>query len=380
MLAIISRLVRPTFFIFLVFFTHSATAIPVAPKVDARSALLIDFHTGKVLVEKSAQEQIEPASLTKMMTAYIIYDEITKGRISLESKVQVSEKAWRMEGSRMFLEVGSTVNVSDLLKGLVIQSGNDASVVLAELVAGDEDSFADYMNQYADKLGMNNSHFMNSTGLPHKNHYTTATDMAILARGLIQKFPEYYKTYSQKEFTFNKIRQTNRNRLLWRDKSVDGIKTGHTKSAGYSLVASAKKDQMRLISIVMGTKSSKARTRENAKLLRYGFSFFETHKVYQAGQPIDTARIWKGTKEALPVGLQNDLFVTIERGQYSKLDASILLNLPIIAPLNIGDKIGNIEIKLAEELLVKRPVVALEDIPKGGIFSQLMDTVLLYFQ
>ena len=380
MFLITPRLVHTAALIFLILFVNIAAAIPVAPKVDARGALLIDFYTGKVLVEINSQERIEPASLTKMMTAYIVYDEIAKGRISLDSTVRVSEKAWRMEGSRMFLEVGKTVSVNDLIKGLVIQSGNDASVVLAELIAGDEDSFADYMNQYAEKLGMSNSHFINSTGLPDKDHYTTAADMAKLARSLIQNFPEHYKIYSQKEFTFNKIRQTNRNRLLWRDKNVDGIKTGHTKSAGYSLVASAKKDQMRLVSVVMGAQSDKARMRENAKLLRYGFSFFETHNVYQAGQSIDTSRIWKGAKETLAVGLQNDLYITVERGQYSKLDASILLNLPIIAPTNIGDNVGNIEIKYAGELLVQRPVVALEDIAEGGIVSQLIDSVLLYFQ
>ena len=368
------------FFLLLTAFSCAVQAIPAPPKIDATSSTLIDYHSGKVLVAVNADERVEPASLTKMMTAYIVYDEIAKGRITLDTETVVSEKAWRMEGSRMFLEVGKKVKVGPLIKGLVIQSGNDASIVLAELVAGDEASFADYMNQYAQKLGMSNTHFMNATGLPHPEHYTTAQDMGVLARALIKQLPERYKTYSQKEFTYNKIRQENRNRLLWRDDSVDGIKTGHTQSAGYSLVASAKKNDMRLISVVMGAKSDKVRTRENAKLLRYGFSFYETHKLYQAGAALDTPRIWKGEIKTVPVGLQEDLYITVERGQYSQLKPAILMKSPLLAPVMAGDAVGSLEVMMADERLFTSPVIALENISEGNFFRQLLDSALLYFE
>jgi len=340
----------------------------------------MDFDSGRILTEKKSDQRMEPASLTKMLTSYVIANELANGGISLDEMVTVSKKAWRMQGSRMFIEVGKKVSVENLLKGVIIQSGNDATVALAEHVAGSEETFADLMNQHAAELGMVDSHFVNSTGLPNKNHYTTPGDMAKLARALIKNFPEHYKWYSTKEFKFNKIKQYNRNKLLWRNKFVDGIKTGHTDSAGYCLVASAKRDGMRLISVVLGTRSEEARSAESQKLLSYGFRFFETHKLYAANKPLTKAHVWKGAAEELSLGLNEDLYLTIPKGQYKKLDASMNVTARITAPIKKGASFGTVNVRLGDKQYATRKLIALTDIEKGGLIDSLVDEIKLLFE
>ena len=361
----------------------SIPVVPPPPKVEARAYLLEDYHSGRVLAEKNADKRMEPASLTKMMTAYVVEQELRQGNISLDDKVRISEKAWRMPGSRMFIEVGSQVTVGDLLKGVIIQSGNDASVALAEHVAGSEEAFVSLMNSYAKALGMTGTHYVNATGLPHKDHYTTARDLAILARAIIRDLPEHYSLYSEKEFTYNGIRQFNRNKLLWQDPTVDGIKTGHTESAGYCLVASAQRGDMRLISVVLGTKSENKRASESQKLLTYGFRFFETHKLYSAGEPLTEVRIWKGAKEKLTLGLAEDLWVTVPRGHYDDLKAEMRLPPQIIAPVEKGQVIGVANVYLGDKKdqpWAKRDLVALEAVPEGSLWQVISDEVLLWFE
>ncbi|WJW75927.1 D-alanyl-D-alanine carboxypeptidase family protein [Thiohalobacter sp. IOR34] len=354
--------------------------VPKPPAVGARSYLLQDHMSGRVLAEKAADQRMEPASITKMMSAYVIFKELKSGSIRLEDQVTVSEKAWRMPGSRMFIEVGKKVSVEDLIKGMIVQSGNDATVALAEHVAGSEDSFADYMNRYAEELGLTGSHFSNATGLPDPEHYTTARDIARIARALIHEFPEYYAWYSQKSFTFNGITQHNRNKLLWRDPTVDGIKTGHTDAAGYCLVTSALRDGMRLISVVLGTKSEEARADASQALLNYGFRFFETHKLYDAGTPLTQARVWKGAREQLPLGLAETLYVTIPRGRYQELQAGMRLPNTLIAPVSAGQPLGSVQIRLGDELVAEQPLVALESIPEGSFWQRALDEAMLYFE
>jgi len=354
--------------------------IPSPPRLAASGYVLMDYHSGQVLASENADERMEPASLTKMMTAYVVFHEIKAGHISLKDKVRISEKAWRMPGSRMFIEVGSTVSVEQLLKGLIIQSGNDAAVALAEFVAGSEDAFVPLMNAHAKRLGLTGTHFENSTGLPHKEHYTTPLDMARLASALIHDFPGHYSWYSVKKYTYNNITQSNRNLLLYRDDSVDGVKTGHTESAGYCLVSSAKRDDMRLISVVMGTHSEKARAQESQKLLNYGFRFYETHQLYKAHTPLKNMRIWKGENESLPLGLASELYVTVPRGQYKELNASLSVDKTIIAPVTEGQKLGNVSVKLGDETIVKRPLIALQNVAEGGIWQKIKDNALLLFQ
>jgi len=366
----------------MVFFTsaQAATLIPATPKIKAKGYLLIDFNSGRVLAEKKSDQRMEPASLTKMLSAYVVDHELAKGNISLDDEVRISEKAWRMQGSRMFIEVGKKVSVEDLLKGVIIQSGNDATVALAEHVAGSEDAFVSLMNQHASELGMLDSHFVNSTGLPHKDHYTTPRDLAKLAIALIRDYPKHYDWYSQKEFVYNDIKQYNRNRLLWRNKYVDGIKTGHTESAGYCLVASAERDGMRLISVLLGTRSDEARSSESQKLLTYGFRFFETHRLYEANEPLTTARVWKGAQEELSLGLNEDLYLTIPKGQYKKLDANMNLGARIIAPIKQGQVFGTVNIALGDEQYAERELVALSAIESGGLFGNLVDEIKLLFE
>ena len=369
---------------FLLLFVSNAFAvprlIPDAPAIDARGYILLDFHSGHVMAERNADERMEPASLTKLMTAYAVFYELRAGHIHLEDKVRISKKAWRMPGSRMFVEVGSEVPVEQLLQGLIIQSGNDASVALAEYAAGAEDTFVTLMNEHARNLGMKNTHFANATGLPHPDHYSTPHDMAILAAALIHEFPEYYHWYSTKEFSYGGITQHNRNLLLWRDNSVDGMKTGHTESAGFCLVASAKRNDMRLISVVMGTKSENARAYESQKLLNYGFRFYETHKLYDAQQPLKAMRIWKGDSDTIALGLTKPLYITVPRGQYDKLNASLTVDSSIVAPAEKGQRLGTVNIKLGDEVLVERPLVALESVGEGGLWHRLVDNVRLMFQ
>ena len=359
---------------------RAALPVPAAPTLGAKSFLLMDFNSGRFLAEKNIDERLEPASLTKMMTAYIVYDELAKGNLSKEDSTTISEKAWRMGGSRMFIEVGKQVKIDDLVRGLIVQSGNDASVALAEAVAGSEEQFADLMNNYAGKLGMSGSQFTNATGLPHENHYTTARDMGLLAQALIRDFPEEYKLYAEREFTFNGIQQYNRNKLLWRDKTVDGIKTGHTEAAGYCLVASALRDDMRIISVLLGSNSERSRASESQSLLEYGFRFFKTQRLYAGAQELDSPRVWKGAVDNLSLGVAEDLFVTVPRDQQSTLKTALTYSDDIIAPIAAGQVLGTLTVTSGEDVIAERPLVALAAVEEGSIFQRAMDTVLRYFR
>ncbi len=354
--------------------------IPAPPKIKASSYLVMDFDSGKFLVEENIDERVPPASLTKMMTIYVVASELKNGKISLDDEVLVSEKAWRTQGSRMFIEVGKNVKLDDLLHGVIIQSGNDASVALAEYISGTEDAFADLMNKHAQRLGMKDTRFMNSTGLPHEGHYTTTRDLAILARALIRDFPEEYAYHKIKEFTYNNIKQHNRNKLLWRDRSVDGVKTGHTDEAGYCLVASAIRDGMRLISVVMGTDGMNARAKASQALLNYGYRFFETHKLYSAGDLITSVEVWKADKDTINLGINNDLYVTVPRGQYDNLEPVVEIDKKIIAPVNSGEPQGILNVMLTNEKIVTVPLLALETVSEGGIVNRMKDEIRLLFK
>ena len=354
--------------------------IPKAPSTGARSFIIQDFESGRVLAEKNADQSVEPASITKLMTAYVIFNELQAGNIALGDMVTISEKAWRTPGSRMFVEVNKQVSVEDLLQGMIVQSGNDATMALAEHIAGSEETFAALMNRHAEEIGMTGSHFINTTGLPDENHYMTAKDIALLATLLIKKYPEYYHWYSQKDFTFNEITQYNRNKLLWRDESVDGLKTGFTDSAGYCLVTSAKKDGMRLITVVLGTENANARVDASQALLNYGFRFFETHKLYDAGTRLTTSRIWKGSTDTVPLGLDQTLYVTIPRGQYKSLDASMSIDDRITAPVNEGQSLGSVQVKLGDEVVADKPLVSLQMIGEGSFWQRISDEALLYLE
>ena len=376
---------KATFFILLiVLFTRQSHAIteliPAAPELNASSYLLLDFDSGRKLVEHNIDQRLSPASLTKMMAVYVAANELEAGRISMEDKVTVSEKAWKMTGSRMFIEVGKQVSVEDLLKGIIIQSGNDASVALAEYISGTEDVFAQLMNQHARRLGMKNTNYVNSTGLPDEQHFSSAYDLAILASSLIKDFPEIYAIHSLKEFTYNGITQQNRNKLLWSDKTVDGIKTGHTEDAGFCLVTSAFRDNMRLISVVMGSKSSKAREQANQALLNYGYRFYETKKVFNAGDIVTTARIWKGVSEQVELGLNNNIYITIPRGQFDNLNKMFDLPDKITAPVKRGEQLGNVKLTLAGEEVMSRPLVVLKNIDQSNVFGRLKDDIRLFFE
>ena len=353
--------------------------VPAAPQLAAKAYVLMDADSGRVLVEQISDERLPPASLTKLMTAYIATLEIRKGQISEKDQVTISEHAWRTGGSRMFVQVGTQVSLGDLLHGIIIQSGNDASVAVAEHIAGSEDAFADLMNTTAQRLGMSNSHFMNATGLPHPEHYSSARDMAVLARAIINEDAEHYAIYSQKEFFWNNIKQPNRNLLLWRDKTVDGLKTGHTEEAGYCLVASAVREGQRLIAVVFGTNSEQARAAETQKLLTYGFRFFETRKFYQKGAELAQAPVWKGAERQLKAGLAQDLTLTLPRGQLDKLQASMSLQPMIVAPVAAGQEVGKVEVRLGEQVLHSAPLVALEAVEEGGIFRRVWDSIRLFF-
>jgi len=357
----------------------AAQIVPSAPQLAAKSYMLMDAASGEVLVEHNGDERLPPASLTKLMTAYIATLEIQKGQISDSDMVTVSEKAWRTGGSRMFIQVNTQVSVDDLLHGIIIQSGNDASVAMAEHIAGSEEAFADLMNSTAQRLGMTNSHFMNATGLPDPDHYSSANDMAKLARAIIYEDPAHYAIYAQKEFFWNNIKQPNRNLLLWRDKTVDGLKTGHTEEAGYCLVASAVRDNMRLISVVFGTDSEQARAAETQKLLTYGFRFFETRTFYRKGTELAQAQVWKGQQDKLKAGLAQDLTMTLPRGQAEKLQAVMSFNSTLTAPIQQGDVIGKVEVKLDDKVVRSTDLVALETIEEGGLFRRFWDSIRLFF-
>jgi len=353
--------------------------IPPPPSVAASSYLLIDADTRKVLVENNARESLPPASLTKIMTGYVAAVELEAGRINMNDQVAISVKAWKAPGSRMFIREGTTVPLRDLLNGIIIQSGNDASIAVAEHIAGSESAFADMMNQQAAVLGMMDTQFTNATGLPDENHRTSAWDLALLTISLINDHPEHYEIYSHKSFTFNDIEQPNRNRLLWRDKNVDGVKTGHTNAAGFCLVASALRGDMRLISVVMGTDSDEARMRESQKLLSYGFRYFETQRLYEADVPLKTAPVWYGVEDEIEIGVKDDVTVTIPRGHYDDLQSELVLPKNIEAPLAVGDEIGELRLTLYDEVVYTAPLVALTAAEEGGLFSRIGDGVSLFF-
>jgi D-alanyl-D-alanine carboxypeptidase (penicillin-binding protein 5/6) len=354
--------------------------IPDPPALNASSYFLVDFDSGRVLAEKNPDDHVEPASITKLMTAYLVDKAIAAGDITLDEMVTISEKAWRMKGSKMFVEVGKLVSVEDLLKGLIIQSGNDASVALAEHIAGSESAFAGYMNHQAELLGMTNSNFVNATGWPHEDHYSSARDIATLTRAIIREFPLSYQYYKEREYTFNEIRQFNRNRLLWRDETVDGVKTGHTEAAGYCLVASAQRDEMRLVSVVLGTDSDKARTKSSQALLNYGFRFYETHQLYGTDEVLQSARIWYGEQEQVSMGVGKDIYITIPRGRYRQLDISMEIDREISAPVTQGQQLGQVSITLDDELVLSENIVAMQSVDEGSLFVWAMDRIKLMFR
>lgn len=351
------------------------TYTPGAPNIQGTGYILMDATSGKVLAEKDSNVRMPPASLTKLMSLYIISSAVKSGQIKLTDPVLISTKAWKTEGSRMFVKAGSEVPVNELLQGIIVASGNDATVAMAEHVAGTEEAFTSMMNQQARILGMHNSHFMDSTGLPNPDHYSTAHDLAILTQAYIKTFPEDYSYYSEKWFTYNGIKQPNRNRLLWRYQYADGLKTGHTNEAGYCLVASAKKDGMRLISVVLGEPNDMARTEDSMRLLTYGFRFFETHKLYSANAIVVEPRVWQGSKIQIPLGVPEDMYITVPTGQYKKLQATLTLANPLRAPIKKGGTYGSLNITLNNQVIASKPLIALEDNPRGGLFRRVSDTV-----
>ncbi|MGB5257894.1 MAG: D-alanyl-D-alanine carboxypeptidase family protein [Woeseiaceae bacterium] len=354
---------------------------PAPPVIGAKSYLVIDARTGHEIAALNPDTALAPASLTKLMTTYVVFAALKQGQIQLEDEVTVSEKAWRTQGSRMFIEVGTRVTIEDLVAGMIVQSGNDASVALAEHIAGTESVFAELMNQYSAKLGMLSSYFVNATGLPAEGHVTTARDLTTLARALIEEFPEYYgRWHSMKEFTYNGIKQNNRNSLLWRDDSVDGLKTGHTDDAGYCLVSSAKRDNMRIISAVMGTSSNKARTDGSQALLSYGFRFFETRLLFKAGEAITTARIWKSANETSRLGVLEDLYITVRRGSYNTLESTLDIPTVIEAPIAAGQPVAALKVHLGDQELLNVPLRALDDSPVGSMWQRARDSISLWFE
>ena len=357
-----------------------AAGAPQPPEVDAKAHFLVDMHSERVLTENNADDRLEPASLTKMMTSYVVFVEMARGKFKLADEVLVSEKAWRMKGSRMFIEVGTRVSVEALLMGLIVQSGNDAAVALAEFVAGDESTFADLMNRHARRLGMTGSHFTNASGLPEPDHYTTARDMALMAAALIRDFPEFYSWNAVREYEYGGIKQRNRNSLLFRDDSVDGLKTGYTKAARYCLVASAIRENMRLIAVVMGAESSRARARMAQSLLNYGFRFYETRRVYASDEKVTDVRVWKGDATHLALGLDQNLYVTVPRGRFDEVDAKMEIVARIVAPARAGEQLGVLRLALGDTLSVERPLVALDDVAEGNLWRRVSDHVRLMFE
>lgn len=356
--------------------------IPAAPKLSAKSWILMDADSGEVITEHNADERLPPASLTKLMTSYVVSYWLENGQIQNDDLVTISKNAWAQNpvfkgSSLMWIEVGKQVTLGDLHRGIVVSSGNDASVAVAEYIAGSEPAFAEVMNQHASQMGMNNSHFVNSHGLPAENHYSSARDMALLAKGILE-YPKEYALYAEKEFTYNSIRQANRNRLLWSDPTVDGLKTGHTEAAGYCLVSSAEREGMRLISVVMGTKSESARERETQRLLAYGFRFFETHHLYTAGTELSKTRVWQGAADEVSLGVKEDVYLTIPRGKHEQLQATLSVDEVLTAPVNDGSEYGELVVSLDGEEVVRAPLVALQAVDQGGLFKRLWDAIVLF--
>ncbi|MBV8030337.1 MAG: D-alanyl-D-alanine carboxypeptidase [Betaproteobacteria bacterium] len=370
-------LARLTFLLFV----PAAVAAPTPPPIVARAWLVADMTSGQVLAAEKPAERIEPASLTKLMTAYLVFSALRDKKLSLEQQVLVSEKAWRAPGSRMFIKVGTQVGVDDLIRGMEVQSGNDASIALAEAVAGSEEVFAQMMNREAARLGMKDTSFRNATGLPDPQHYTTANDLYLLSSALIRDFPQYYaQYYSQKEFRYNNITQPNRNRLLWIDPSVDGIKTGHTDTAGYCLIASSRRGERRLISVLLGSSSESTRAQESLKLLNWGFQFFDDVKLYAANQEAKSLEVWKGAAKSVKAGFASDLVLTVPKGEAEKVKAELLSQQPLVAPVAQGQRVGTLRVSLDGKPVGEYPLVALEPVPVAGFFGRTWDTLRLWLK
>ncbi len=366
--------------IFSLFISSAQAEVAPPPELAVKAYLLKDFNSGRVLAERQSQDRVEPASLTKLMTAYLSFKALKNGQLRLDQTLPISEKAWHVEGSKMFIDTTMTVTVDELLHGMIIQSGNDASIALAEGIGASEDTFAAMMNKEAARLGMKNTHFMNATGLPDPQHYTTAYDLSLLATALIQDFPDQYKRlYSEKEYTYNKITQPNRNRLLWLDPSVDGMKTGHTETAGFCLISSAKRGEHRLISIVLGAENDNARATESQKLLNYGYQFFESHLVYKAGQTISTQKVWKGSDNKLAATAFHDLYVTLPKGEYARAKAKVISKQPLVAPIAKGQQIGSIQFVIDGKVVDEQKLVAAKEVKEAGIFGRLWDSFMMLF-
>ena len=357
-----------------------AQQAPVPPTLAAKSWLLLEMGSGQVLTSEKPDERIEPASLTKLMTAYLTFSALRQKTITLEQSLPVSQKAWKTGGSKMFVRVDTQVPVDDLIKGMIVQSGNDACVTLAEGIAGSEENFAQMMNREAQRLGMKNSNFTNSTGLPDPNLYTTAHDLSLLAGALIRDFPEYYKKYySMKEFRYQNITQPNRNRLLYIDPSVDGVKTGHTEAAGYCLISSALRDKRRLLSVVLGTKSDSARASESLKLLNWGFITYDAVTLFSKDQVVETMRVWKGMQNQVKAGFVADMVIALPKGYAEKVKSNFVATPRLIAPIEAGQKLGTLQVSIDGKPYAEYPVVALEAIPLAGFFGRLIDTIKLWF-
>ncbi len=365
--------------LFTSFYSNAQNLLPRPPQINVTSYILVEPVTGKVLAEFNADDQIEPASMTKVMTGYIAADQLHRNLVRADDEVLISTKAWKMEGSRMFIEAGKRVSFEDLIKGVVIQSGNDASVAIAEYLGGTEEGFVDIMNAYAQSLGLNNTLFENSTGLPSSNHFSSARDLSIISTNLINNFPEHYALYKEKSFTFNDIRQLNRNRLLWRDDSVDGIKTGHTESAGFCLISSAVRGSMRLIAVVAGANSEDERFNASQRLLEYGFRFFVTQNLLESNEEVRSADVWGGKKDNVSLGLAKDLIVTVPRAELPSLKIDYTFNNNIEAPISKGDILGSLSVKSGDTVIANANLVALEEVEPKGFFGRLISKIIMWF-
>lgn len=373
--ALVVLLVQP-----LAFAQQAAVAAPALPAIAAKAYVLLDFNSGQILASDHPDERVEPASLTKLMTAYLAFMALKQKTLNPDQIVPVSQRAWRAQGSRMFVEPHKPVTVNELIRGMIVQSGNDACIALAEAIAGSEEVFARMMTREAQRLGMKNTHFVNATGLPHPQHYSTAQDMAVLAAAIVRDFPEYYPLYATKEFRYNNISQSNRNRLLWTDPTVDGMKTGYTEDAGYCLVTSARRDNRRLISVLMGAASDSARAIESQKLLNYGFQFYDTVRLYEKNQPVATLQVWKGSSNAVKAGFASDFYLTLPKGQADKLSANVESMQPLLAPISAGQRVGTMRLMLDGKLYRELPVVALESVPVAGMLGRGWDSIRLLFK
>ncbi len=357
-----------------------AQQLPTPPALAAKSWLLVELASGQELAAQAADERLEPASLTKLMTAYLTFAALKQGTIKIDQMITISEKAWRAKGSRMFIQVGKQVKVEDLIKGMIVQSGNDACVALAEAIAGSEENFAQMMNHEAQRLGMKNSSFRNAAGMPDAQHYTTARDLALIAGALIRDFPEdYAKYYSLKEFRYNNITQPNRNRLLWLDPTVDGMKTGHTDAAGFCLISSAKRGPRRLLAVVLGTTSDGVRTQESLKLLNYGFQFYDAVQLYAKDQAVSALKVWKGSEKTVKAGFARDFVLAVPKGYAPRLKVELVSQQPLIAPVTAGQVVGTLKVSLDDKPFGEYPVVAIEGVPVANIFGRAIDTIRLWF-